>query len=120
MVIATIGWLGLTIVVFLGTLAVPLSGIVMEQQITVGPAFYNYTLMPVGIVLLLTTAAAPLLCWGTAVKSAERKALWIALSVAILVVILAAIFFGIRRPLALAVIGSVAFAISRFSLGIFA
>ncbi len=46
--IAMIGWLGLTIVVFLGTVAVPLSGMLFARKITVGPAFYNYALMPVG------------------------------------------------------------------------
>ena len=87
--LATIGWLGLTIVVFLGTVAVPLSGMLFARKITVGPAFYNHALMPVGIILLLTTAAAPALRWGAAVKPSEGKALFIALLIAVLIVFVA-------------------------------
>ena len=36
-VIAAIGWLGLTLVVFLGTVAVPLSGMLLAQKLTVRP-----------------------------------------------------------------------------------
>jgi cytochrome c-type biogenesis protein CcmF len=112
-VIAAIGWLGLTLVVFLGTLAAPLSGILLAQKLTVGPAFYNYALMPVGIVLLLTTAVAPALRWGSPARPAKQKALWIAVAVAVLVIILAMVL-GMRRLLAVAVTGSATFALVNF------
>ena len=116
--IATIGWLGLTIVVFLGTVAVPLSGMLFARKITVGPAFYNYALMPVGIVLLLTTAAAPALRWGAAVKPAERKALCIALLISVLIVFFIAVS-GMHRFLVLAVTGSATFALVVFMAALF-
>ena len=116
--IATIGWLGLAIVVFLGTVAVPLSGILFAHTITVGPAFYNYALMPVGIVLLLTTAAAPALRWGAAVKPGQRKALCIALLIAVLIVFVAAAL-GVGRLLVLAVTGSATFALVVFLAALF-
>ena len=47
--------------VLLGTAAVPLSGLFFARKIAVGPAFYSYALMLVGIAPLLTTAAAPAL-----------------------------------------------------------
>ncbi|MGA2798699.1 MAG: cytochrome c-type biogenesis CcmF C-terminal domain-containing protein [Thermoguttaceae bacterium] len=116
--IATIGWLGLTIVVFLGTVAVPLSGMLFTRSITVGPAFYNYALMPVGIVLILTTAAAPALRWGAAVKPGQRKALFIALLIAVLIVLVAAAL-GMRRSLVLAVTGLATFALVVFLAALF-
>jgi cytochrome c-type biogenesis protein CcmF len=117
-VIATIGWLGLTLVVFLGTVAAPLSGLMLARKLTVGPAFYNHALIPVGIVLLITTAAAPALRWGLPVKHAERKALWIALASAVLIVLLA-VALGIRNLLALAVAGSATFASVVFLAALF-
>lgn len=108
-VIAAIGWLGLALVVFFGTAAVPLSGIFLTQKITLGPAFYNRALIPVAIVLLLTTAAAPALGWGSAVKRGQRNVLWIALAGAVLAVLLG-VAFGLRSLLALAITGLAAFA----------
>jgi len=117
-VIAVIGWLGLTLVVFLGTVAAPLSGLMLARKLTVGPAFYNHALMPVGIVLLLTTAAAPALRWGLPVKHAQRKALLIALAAAVLIVLLAVVL-GMRQLLALAVTGSATFALAVFLAALF-
>jgi cytochrome c-type biogenesis protein CcmF len=116
--IAMIGWLGLTIVVFLGTVAVPLSRMFFSRSITVGPAFYNYALMPVVIVLLLTTAAAPALRWGAAVRPGEQKALHIALLIAVLVVFVAAAL-GVSRLMLLAVTGLATFALVVFLVALF-
>ena len=41
----------------LGTLAMPLSSLLFHQSILVGPAFYNYTLIPIALVLLAGMAA---------------------------------------------------------------
>jgi cytochrome c-type biogenesis protein CcmF len=109
LVIAAVGWLGLTLVVFLGTLATPLSGVLMGKKLTVGPEFYNNAMLPVGVVLLITTASAPLLCWGSSIKPVARKALWIALGVAVLSVVIA-FSLGMRRIMALTVTGSAVFA----------
>jgi cytochrome c-type biogenesis protein CcmF len=116
--IATIGWLGLTVVVLLGTITGPLTGMLFTRQITVGPEFYNYALMPVGIVLLLTTAAAPALHWGAAVKPAQRIALCIALLISVLIVLVAAAL-GVSRPMVLAVTGSATFALVVFLAALF-
>ena len=117
-IIATIGWLGLAAVVLLGTAVVPLSGLFFARRIAVGPAFYSYALMPAGIVLLLTTAAAPALRWGAALKPDQRKALCFALIIAILTM-LVAVMFGMHSPLALAVACSATFATAVFPAVLF-
>jgi cytochrome c-type biogenesis protein CcmF len=116
--IATIGWLGLAIVVFIGTTAIPLSGMFFTHTITVGPAFYNYALMPVGFVLLLTTAAAPALRWGATVKPAQWKALCIALVNAVLTALVAATL-GVVHPLTLAVAGLATFSLAVLLAAVF-
>jgi cytochrome c-type biogenesis protein CcmF len=88
------------------------------RKITVGPAFYNYALMPVGFVLLLTTAAAPALRWGAVAKSGQRIAFCIALLLAVLIVIITAAS-GMRRLLVLAVTGSATFALVVFLAALF-
>jgi cytochrome c-type biogenesis protein CcmF len=47
-----------------GTLIGPLSGFLLKNRVVVGTEFYNNVLVPVGLVLALTTPTAPLLRWG--------------------------------------------------------
>ena len=62
--VSTVALLVLAGATLLGTLAVPLSDAVLGRKVIVGPAFYNYVLIPTGLVLLATLGAAPLVRWG--------------------------------------------------------
>ena len=62
-----------------GTLGTALSLFVAGETVMVGPAFYNYVLIPTGLVLLATTALAPLLRWGASPSAEARK--WLVLIV---------------------------------------
>jgi cytochrome c-type biogenesis protein CcmF len=48
------------IVVFMGTLLPVFSQLMRGEQLTVGPAFYNRVIAPIGVFLLLLTSTAPL------------------------------------------------------------
>ncbi len=103
-VLATIALSLLTVVVFAGTLSMALSKIVLGRFIMVGPAFYNNALVPTGLVLLATTAIAPLLRWGAPPTRVQRQALSAAALAATIVVGFLAMF-GVRHWLELLVIG---------------
>ena len=51
MALSTVSLLLLALVALLGTLMIPLSKFVVGREITVGPAFYNNVLIPLGMVL---------------------------------------------------------------------
>ena len=74
-VIGSLALLLLAVVVIVGTLSSALSSALMGEAMLVGPAFYNQVMMPTGLVLLLVTAAAPLLRWGGPPTAAQRRAL---------------------------------------------
>jgi cytochrome c-type biogenesis protein CcmF len=103
--------LSLTAVVLVGTLVAPLSKMFLGRMIQVGPAFYNNVLPPIGLGLLSMTAVVPLLSWATRPSSIERRLLVVSLLVSVAGV-LAAIFGGIRHPLALAVVGLATLAVA--------
>ena len=63
-VLATIALSLFTVVVIAGTLSTALSKIVLGRFIMVGPALYSNALVPTGLILLATTAVAPLLRWA--------------------------------------------------------
>jgi cytochrome c-type biogenesis protein CcmF len=85
-----------------GTLSGPASKIVFGRPVVVGIAFYNNILIPTGLVLLATTAAAPLLRWGAAPQPAQRRALFIATGAGGVAAVLA-LAIGRRHPIELAV-----------------
>ncbi len=62
--VSTVALLVLAGATLLGTLAVPLSDAVLGRKVIVGPAFYNYVLIPAGLVLLAGIGASPLVRWG--------------------------------------------------------
>ncbi len=101
----------LTIVVTVGTLVAPLSKMFLGRTIQVGPAFYNGVLPPIGLGLLATTAAVPLLQWGAPPAPARRRLLVRCLTISIAVVAVALIA-GMRRPLLLAVVGMAAMTVA--------
>jgi cytochrome c-type biogenesis protein CcmF len=100
--VAAVAILLLAAVVFVGTLVVPVSTVAVGKPAVVGPEFYNAVLAPIGLVLLATTAAVPLLRWGGAPHPAQRKLLAITLAIGVIAGIVAAAV-GLRRPEALAV-----------------
>jgi cytochrome c-type biogenesis protein CcmF len=85
-----------------GTLIVPVSKIVFDHQITVGPAFYNNVLIPTGLLLLATMAMAPVLQWGKPPSKSQKIILLISAGLGI-VTTAVALVFGLRNPIALAV-----------------
>ena len=109
--IATWALLLLAAVATAGTLALPLSDILLGKSIVVGTAFYNHVLVPIGLVLLATTGAAPLLRWGATLRPAQGKGLALALAAGALATGAAAAL-GVRHPLALAIAGLSALAVA--------
>jgi cytochrome c-type biogenesis protein CcmF len=77
----------------------------------VGPAFYNNVLPPIGLGLLGMTAVVPLLPWAARPGTVERRLLLVSLLISVAGV-LAAIVSGVRRPLALAVVGLATLAVA--------
>jgi cytochrome c-type biogenesis protein CcmF len=106
--IAAVALILLAGVMFLGTLSVPLSGFLSTSRIAVGPALYNRVLMPIGLVLLATASAAPLLRWGGEPTNLEIKAIQLAGAAAV-IALAAALAAGLRHFVALAMTGLVAF-----------
>ncbi|MHC4401489.1 MAG: heme lyase CcmF/NrfE family subunit [Planctomycetota bacterium] len=100
--LATVAILLLAAAALVGTLAAPLSRTVLGRAITVGPPFYNFVLIPTGLVLLATMAVAPLLRWGTQ-PTKEQMRMLIASGVAGAAATGLAFLFGVRHPIALAV-----------------
>ncbi len=101
-IISMVSLLLLAAVTVAGTLSVALSEVIVGRRIMVGPEFYNHVLMPIGLVLLATMAAAPLLRWGAPPLASQKKALRLSAAAALLPTILAWLI-GVRHPLALAV-----------------
>jgi len=102
--ISTVALLLLAGVALAGTLAVPLSDVFLGRKMIVGAAFYNNVLIPIGLVLLATTAMAPLARWGEGVTAVERRLLLASLALGG-VAAATAFVSGVRHPIAVAVIG---------------
>lgn len=94
----------LTTVVIIGTLFTALSSALVGRTVQIGPAFYNNVLSPIGLALLATMAAAPLLRWGAPPTRKQRLALFACCGAAFLAGGVAAAC-GIRHPIAWAVAG---------------
>lgn len=110
-VISIVALLLLAAVTVAGTLSVALSEAIVGRRIIVGPEFYNYVLMPIGLVLLSTMAAAPLLRWGGSPVAGQQQAIGgSAVAASVMAVVVA--LNGIRHPLALAVAWLAAFAVA--------
>jgi cytochrome c-type biogenesis protein CcmF len=87
-----------------GTLTVPLSNLFLARRVAVGPAFYNYVMVPVGLVVLATTGIAPLLRWGAGPTDDQKRLLLVSVAAGAVSAALAAAL-GVRHPLALVVAG---------------
>ena len=110
-IISIVSLLLLAVVTVAGTLSVALSEAMIGRRIMVGPAFYNNVLIPIGLVLLATLAAAPLLRWRVVPSAAQRQALRVSAIVA-LVPTIVVFLTGARHPLALAVAWLAAFSVA--------
>ncbi len=107
--LATVALLLLAATAVAGTLSTALSGLIFGQAVMVGPAFYNYVLIPTGLALLLTTAAAPLLRWGKGPSVAQTRWLIVSACAGGLAMALAVVC-GVEHPIGVAVSGIAGFA----------
>ena len=65
--------LGMLFAVFWGTVFPLVSEALTDEQITVGPPFFNQVTIPIGLVLLLLTGAGPLFAWHRTSRESLRK-----------------------------------------------
>ena len=65
--------LGMLFAVFWGTVFPLVSEALTDEQITVGPPFFNQVTIPIGLVLLLLTGAGPLFAWRRTSSESLRK-----------------------------------------------
>jgi cytochrome c-type biogenesis protein CcmF len=79
-------------------------------MVQIGLAFYNNVLMPIGILLLASTAIVPLTRWGSAPSQSQKKTLLLCALLALAAPSLAA-YCGWRHPVSLAIIGLAALAV---------
>jgi cytochrome c-type biogenesis protein CcmF len=103
--ISTTALVSLTTVVLAGTISTALSKYIYGRTIMVGPTFYNNVLVPIGLVLLLTTAAAPLLRWGQGPTTDQKRCLALSACAGLLAVLIAWVCSS-RHPMTMAVVGS--------------
>jgi cytochrome c-type biogenesis protein CcmF len=107
----------LTSVVLVGTLYTPLSTLLVGRAVQIGPAFYNNVLMPIGLLLLVTTAVVPLLRWGTAPRKSGQAALLICGLLAVGGAGVATAI-GLRHPVAIIVAASTVLVVLTTAAGI--
>lgn len=112
--IAIVALLLLTAVTVVGTLSAALSSLLLGETVLLGPPFYNSVLIPTGLLLLATTAAAPLLRWGKP-PGAEQQRWLVAGLVLAGVTISVSWVLGGRHPVGLSVAGLAGFATSCFA-----
>lgn len=110
-VISVVGLLLLALAVLVGTAVLPASSVLWGRKIVVGAAFYNGVLVPTGLLLMATVAAAPLLCWGKSPSPGQRTWLLIA-AIAGAGAAVSAMALGVRSPTALTVAALTAAAVA--------
>ena len=101
-VIALVAWLSLAVAVLVGTAVLPASSMLFGHKVVLGVAFYNNVLIPTGLLLMATMAAAPLLRWGKSPLHGQKNMLWMTMAAAGGAAMVA-FACGVRSPLALAV-----------------
>jgi cytochrome c-type biogenesis protein CcmF len=95
-------------VVALGTYFPILSELFTNNKITVGPPYYNQTVGPLLVPLLILMGIAPLVSWRAASPRALGRLLWLPAVLAVVIAV-ALILLGIPAFLAVAGFGVVAF-----------
>jgi cytochrome c-type biogenesis protein CcmF len=73
--LSTVALLLMAVVTCLGTIWAALSESLVGHKIVVGPPFYNNVLTPIGLLVLVATALAPLLRWGQAPGELAKRVL---------------------------------------------
>ena len=111
--VSTCLFLVLTLVVLASTLVSPISTYLYGQTIMVGPSFYNQVLLPIGLFLVASTSAAPLLRWGKGPAPAQRWLLCLCLAGGAAVMV-AGYGLGTRHFITLTVAGFAAVAAGSF------
>lgn len=112
--LSTVALLLLAVVTGLGTIFAALSEVLVGHKIVVGPPFYNNALLPIGLLLLVATALAPLLRWGeTPGQQAKRLLLGAAVAGGLVACIASILATGTGgHAISIAVTGIVAFALA--------
>jgi cytochrome c-type biogenesis protein CcmF len=108
-----LGLLLLAIVTLVGTLMVPLSDLILGQKIVVGMAFFNNVFLPIGLLLLGSSGAAPLLRWGAPPSRRQRYAMLASAAVGCLTVVIA-VLGGQRNAVTLTAFACAGFAVAAF------
>ena len=100
--------LGMLLVTLIGTLFPVISRTIGDKEVTVGPAFYNKVVAPVGMLLVALMALGPVLTYGDgAARRLVRGAIGPVLF-AMVAVLVAATLAGTRSPWALSAVAIVA------------
>jgi cytochrome c-type biogenesis protein CcmF len=107
--VSTLLLMVMTLVVMTSTLVGPLSAVFYTHTIVVEPAFYNYALVPVGLILIALAAVVPLLRWGEGPGPLQRRVLHLCLAGAA-VVVAVSYCLGVQHPISLSVAGLAAMA----------
>ncbi|GAB0115093.1 heme lyase CcmF/NrfE family subunit [Acidisoma sp. C75] len=89
-------------VVFTGTLYPPFVQLLFDQQISVGPPFFESTVLPLAAPLILAMGLGPVLPWKRAALGPALQRLWWAAVVALLLCALVLPLAGLRAALGLA------------------
>lgn len=103
-------FLGLTIVIFVGTMMPVLSGAVMADKITVGIPYYNKVSAPFFLLILVASGLAPLLTFG----SGDKKAMITKLIPSVIALLATVIFLAVthhNKILAMALFGFTSFSL---------
>ena len=85
-------FVGMMVFVLLATTFPLLSQWLRDEEVTVGPSFYNKWMVPFGLVLLFLAGLGPLISWRKATGANLRKALFKPLVIAVLVACLQVVF----------------------------
>jgi len=114
-------FIGLTLVIAVGTMMPILSGIFMPEKITVGIPYYNKVSAPFFMLILFASGAAPLLSYGKTENSDLTKKMLP--SVVIMTAVMAGMFaLGYKNPLSIVLAGITTFSlvtiITQFAGGI--
>lgn len=104
-------FVGLTLVVAVGTMMPIISGLIMPDKITVGIPYYNKVSAPFFLLILFASGLGPILSYGgTEESKLFKKALP---SLIVMAVVIAAMFAtGYTHPLAMALAGFTAFSLT--------
>lgn len=110
--VSTALFLVLTLIVMASTLLGPVSTM-LGQAILVSPSFYDQALIPIGLFLVATTSAVPLLRWGERPGPLQRRILFLCMAGGVTAMVVA-YGLGLRRLLLLTVAGFAAVAAGSF------